>query len=83
MKNIFILDIILRNIFFVQVFHTSFFVYLSISYTCSLDHKILSQMAPDPSVESPLSMAKIVRDTTFDIYDEDNKIFIFYPRIHN
>ena len=40
-------------------------------------------MAPDPSVESPLSMAKIVRDTTFDIYDEDNKIFIFYPRIHN
>ena len=40
-------------------------------------------MAPDPSVESPLSIAKIVRDTTFDIYDEDNKIFIFCPRIHN
>ena len=40
-------------------------------------------MAPDPSVESPLSMAKIVRDTTFDIYDEDNKIFIVCPRIHN
>ena len=39
-------------------------------------------MAPDPSVESPLSMAKIVRDTTFDIYDVDNKIVIACPRIY-
>ena len=36
-------------------------------------------MAPHPSVESPLSIAKTTRQrkTTFDIYDVDNKIPIY------
>ena len=34
-------------------------------------------MVPDPSVESPLSIAKTTRETTFDIYDVDNKIPIY------
>ena len=34
-------------------------------------------MAPHPSVESPLSIANTTRETTFDIYDVDNKIPIY------